>query len=69
VRELPTDPGLGGALQPLAGSALPLRALDLAVTLGPGGGGGSGDGTTTGGGGVRVLDGLSLELQRGTVVG
>jgi len=63
VRDLPTDPGLRGTLMAKSGMGImPLEAKDLGVTLSRGGGGGSGVHS-------RVLNGLSLDLQRGTVVG
>lgn len=58
VRELPVDPGLNGSLSVKSGSEVPLRAKNLGVKLTRGVGGES-----------RVLQNLSLELKRGSVVG
>mmetsp|Transcript_19340 Transcript_19340/g.42075 ORF Transcript_19340/g.42075 Transcript_19340/m.42075 type:complete len:713 (+) Transcript_19340:219-2357(+) len=61
VRGLPSDPGLNGTLGVKAGmNVLPMEAKDLGVSLSRGGGGVAQS---------RVLDSLSLDLQRGTVVG
>mmetsp|Transcript_16247 Transcript_16247/g.35358 ORF Transcript_16247/g.35358 Transcript_16247/m.35358 type:complete len:696 (-) Transcript_16247:25-2112(-) len=63
VRDLPTDPGLRGALGVKSGAEImPLEVNHLGVTLSRAGGG-------IGAVESRVLDGLSLNLQRGTVVG
>lgn len=62
VRDLPSDPGLNGTLGVKAGmNVLPMEAKDLGVSLSRGGGEGVAQ--------SRVLDGLSLDLRRGTVVG
>lgn len=61
VRGLPDDPGLSGELQPINGTNAPFQAKDLSVTL-----------KRKGMGSLvcnRVLSDLSLDLERGTVVG
>lgn len=59
VRDLPIDPGLKGSLEAKSGTEMPFMAKDLGVTLSRGG---VSEGS-------RVLNGLSLDLKRGTVVG
>eukprot|EP00956_Cyclotella_meneghiniana_P025870 scaffold54827_cov75-Cyclotella_meneghiniana.AAC.1 len=59
VRDLPVDPGLNGSRCIKPGSTAPLMANNLGVTFTRGGVAGE----------SLVLDNLSLELKRGTVVG
>jgi len=54
VRDLPTDAGLAGSLLPQAGKVVPLQAVGLDVTLGKDN---------------QVLNELSLEIKRGSIVG
>lgn len=60
VRDLPSDPGLAGTERTRA-DAMPMEAQGLGVTFSRGG--------ASGGVEARVLDGLTLDLRCGTVVG